>query len=101
MATLTQSTTVDKIEIMSTGIIGIRLLKQVLSDTTVISAEYHRITVTPIDTLDTVYTNLNTNLTSSGFAELSTTEWTKVTSQAAVAWTDTVIAAYKELIGES
>lgn len=101
MATFTQGTNVDKIEILSSGIVRVRLRKEVLKDGSVLSYEYHSTTLCPGDDTSAALTALNTNLSANDAAEITATAWTVVVAQCIAAWTDAVVAAYKATLTAS
>ena len=101
MATFTQGTNVDKIEIQSTGVVRVRFRKEVLKDGAVLSYEYHSVTLAPGDDTDTAFSVLNVNLLASDAAAITAASWAAVVAQCTAAWTDDVVAAYKTSIAIS
>jgi hypothetical protein len=95
MSTFTQATSVDRIEVLGTGMVQVRLQKQVLKDDVVIASEYHRTTLAPGDDTAMILTTLNVALTAAGSAAVTADAWSAVSSVCAAVWTDAVIAAYK------
>lgn len=94
MATLTQNTGIDRIEIVG-GTVQVRLAKQVLNGDSVIAAEFHRLSLAPGIDMAAQLTTVNADLTALGATTVSDSDWATVTTICSAVWTDTVVAAYK------
>lgn len=86
MALFEQSTTVDRIEILSNGVVQVQMLKQVTKGGVIISSQYHRTSLSRGDDADAHLLALNAALIAEGSAEITHSAWKAVTAQCATAW---------------
>lgn len=100
MTTLTQNTSIDRIEIVG-GTVQVRITKQVLSGDSVIAAEFHRLSLAPGTDMAAQLVIVNADLTALGAAAISDSDWATVTTICSAVWTDAVVAAYKASIAST
>lgn len=92
-------TTVNKIEILESGVVQIRLNKTARPghEPNRDCWGHHRIAAEPGADMDQWRTLVNEHFEAMGVNEISVDEWAKVKSYAALAHTDEAIAAYAEM----
>lgn len=92
-----KQTVVDQIEITRSGIIQIRMAKEVVDDDgTTLSSQWHRTALSPgcdiRAQMDAVSQHLTEGL---GFPAVNTNDLERIKTLASAAWTDEVIAAFQ------
>lgn len=92
---LTKQTILSQIEITNSGIIQVRLAKQIVDGAAVISSEWHRTGVSVGGDVDAQFAAVAADLGGLGWPPVNPADIQRVKDHAAVAWTPEVIAAAK------
>lgn len=96
-----KSTTLDQRTIDSSGVIHIRLKKQLVEDGKTIWKEYHRFSVMPGADADQVLLAVNANLTEMNCLPVSDDDADTIRSTVATVHTPEIVESFRAFIAES
>ena len=95
---LTQSTTLNRIEIDKIGNVSISLLLTVNNGATVLSSLNHRTSLYPGCDITSMLGQVSSHLISNGNLGISDTDIASISSYTNLAWTPDIIASYQSII---
>ena len=93
----TKRVELERIEVLSNGIVQLKFTKIVEEDGVVLSAEPHRAALYPGQDVDTLATAVDNHLVSMGYPKARAGAWSQVKARALLTWTPAKIAEFLAL----